>query len=81
MKEQSTSILKREIEVLEIIIGQLKQCLGIYYKEKNFKDFRSTVNDLRKCRKELTKLKNTLDIKQGETGIDADNEQYRKNVL
>jgi hypothetical protein len=81
MKATSISTLNKEIEVVEVIIRQLQQCLAIYHIERKYKDFKATVIDLQKCKRELNRLKNELDIQQGETVNDAETKPHRKNVL
>jgi hypothetical protein len=63
MKEQPS--IKREIQVVEVIIDQLKSCLVIYYKAKMYDEFKETLKDIQTCKTELMKLKRNLD--QGET--------------
>jgi hypothetical protein len=63
MKVQRT--IEREIEVVEVIIDQLKSCLVIYYKAKMYDEFKTTLKDIQTCKTELMKLKRNLD--QGET--------------
>jgi hypothetical protein len=79
------STIEREIEIVETIIGQLNQCLAIFYKRKKYKDFKETLKDIQMCKKELHRLmaeKNTVkDIQQGEKVNDAEQKQHRKNVL
>jgi hypothetical protein len=48
--------LDREIQVVEHIIGQLKQCLAIYHKRKMFEEFKICLSDLQTCKTELQKL-------------------------
>jgi hypothetical protein len=81
MKTKQISTVNREIKVLEVIIGQLQECLAIFYFEGNQKDFKATMIDLQKCKKELNRLKIELDIQQGETVNDAETKPHRKNVL
>jgi hypothetical protein len=54
MREQRT--IDREIEVVEVIIDQLKSCLVIYYKAKMYDEFKTTLKDVQTCKTELKKL-------------------------
>jgi len=66
MKAQSTSSHDREIEVVETIIDQLKQCLVIFYRARAFDEFQETLKDIRTCKTELKKLKAKRNLEQGE---------------
>jgi|tagenome__1003787_1003787.scaffolds.fasta_scaffold16752250_1 hypothetical protein len=48
--------IDREIEIVETIIAQLKECLKIYYKRKLHKEIKITKRDLEKCKVELKRL-------------------------
>lgn len=48
--------IEREIEVVETIISQLKNCLAVYYKQKMHDEFKVTMIDIQKCKKELRYL-------------------------
>jgi hypothetical protein len=82
---RASSNYLNEIRVVETILGQLQDCLVIFHEQKQYGDFRRTLKDIQIVRKELKKLyaeKDTLsNTVQGETGIDANKEQHRKNVL
>lgn len=48
--------LEKEIQVVETLISQLNKCLAIYYKEKQYTEFRITLTDIRTCKTELKRL-------------------------
>ena len=48
--------LEREIQVVEAIIAQLNECLGIFIKENYHKDIKRTLKDIQICKAELKKL-------------------------
>ena len=84
MKAQSTSNPKKEIKVVEHILGQLQDCLVIFHEQKMYGDFRRTLKDIQIVKTELKKLyaeKDLVnDIDQGETEIDAIKEPHSKDV-
>jgi len=55
--------IDREIEVVEHILDQLNQCLVIFISSRNFKEIKSTKNDIQKCKVELKRL---YDIKHAQ---------------
>jgi hypothetical protein len=48
--------LDREIEVVETIIRQLNQCVGIYKNAGSRTDLKNTLKDIAVCKLELKKL-------------------------
>ena len=54
MKVQRT--IDREIQVVEHLIDQLNQCLGIFKNAGNCEAYKETLNDLATCKKELQNL-------------------------
>jgi hypothetical protein len=58
MKAQRT--IEREIEIVETIIAQLKECLVIFYKAKMYDEFKATLKDIETCKTELKKLKRNI---------------------
>jgi hypothetical protein len=48
--------LDREIEVVETIISQLNQCVGIYRNAGSRIDLKNTLKDIAICKAELKKL-------------------------
>lgn len=68
MKDNHT--IEHEIEIVEMIIDQLKQCLAIFKISENHDSYQETLKDIEKCQTELQKLileKDTAKDVQGET--------------
>lgn len=60
--------IEREIEVVEVILSQLNRCMAIYYKNKMHDEFKVTMIDIQKCKKELKAL---LAMREKEKAQDA----------
>ena len=48
--------IEREIEVVEHLLDQLKKCLVIFIRSKNFNEVKNTKNDIQKVKVELKRL-------------------------